>query len=767
MARRIRATEYNGNIYFTSNKGILKLEGPTNQIKYSGIPKALNTQVALIAPAGSGIFVDPGPNFQSYAYRALWGITDANNNLNIGAPSNPVVINYDRALVAADRDVEVTVQIPQFITTAHFFQIYRTKRVDDAAAFINPGDEMFLVYEGNPDAAEIAARTLAIVDIRPDLIVGESLYTNASQQGIQQANLQPPLAADITIFKDYCFFSNTTQKQRLYLSLIGLVNFTAGVSTITIGATTYNCVLYAGLYSTSPLGENAATNTFVYYTGGSVAENIRGTAESLCRVINASTTNTEYYGFYESQLNETPGIMLIEERLVGGAQYNVTAQATIIDNFEPKLQTAGTLVHTANDYAGARLYFSKFQQPEAVPQLNYFNVGARNDAIQRILPLRDSLIIVKQFATYRLTGTSEGSFAVSILDNTISINDRYDSCAILNNQVMALSNQGPVAISDTGVQLIGRPEEFDITFGTVSGDGFSVGIGHEQLRIYVLSTFDPEFKQQGNTYPYSCFVYNIVTQSWTRWLINSNCFAVLNDKLFYGLNNTAGNVLEQRQYGFDFYDEKATATVSAISLTNKTAVIAFTASVDYKTYYSQFGYVDGFGEGWVIVDAGNRYLVTAWNAGTTTATFNTVLGLANGAKDCYRPIPEHVEWMPCVANNPATVKQFDEIVLTGAIDDTYKLRFEFANEQDPKKYFFYYSYLTAPVGMDVLLNDTDVAWNQEGATRYRRVRTLVPKTKQMGGQLSVRVINNVAGSRFAIKSLCVGTRTTNSDNIVR
>lgn len=703
-------------------------------------------------------------------YRSVWGIRDFSNNLVLGAPSQGQIVFAS----AVNQDVLLTIRIPSEITTRNFVQIYRSRKTTNP---VFPTDELFLVYEASPTNAEIAAGKMIIEDYREEVILGPPLYTNASQFGQINANYQPPYALDIALFKDYMFYANTKQKHQLDLSLIGLFDLVSGTSTVTIGGVAYTFIACADtVITTAPTGENAALGRFVYYTAlSSRAEALRGTAESLVRVINTYAVNTTYYAYYVSQYGDTPGQMFIQERGIGGTGFSVTANAVATGrNFEPQLPVSGTTVSSDEDERTNRLYFSRYQQPEAVPLTNFFPVGAQGEEIQRIIALRDSLIVIKERSIWRLTGTSEGSFSVSILDNTVVVGDRYDSAAVLNNQVMCLTNQGVAAISDTGVQIVSRPEEFNLTYPTIDGDNFSVGIGHEQMRLYVLCTFDPEFKQEavsnpsGYVYPYSCYVYNIATYQWSRWLINANCFAVYNNLIYYGLNNGFGHVLKQRIYAYDFYDESGTINISAINTATREVTFSLTPTVNYDGYYEQFGYgyQDNLDAGWIIVHGGNKYVVDQITSGTT-AILNTVTALTTGNKTYYRSIPKHIEYAPLSNGNAAQMKQYTEVVAIGQFDEMYKMRMEFANEQDTKKHFNYYRYQNTLGGMDILTNDVSSTFSNSGTTKFKRIRTAVPKNRQMGGQLSIKIRHNVAGSRMAIKGISINSRVVESDRLTK
>lgn len=782
MVRRIRASEYNGNTYFTSSLGVMKLENPTVSYAPSGMPTALDILLSLVVPTTGAIFSNAGAslNYQSYAYRIIWGKKDLNNNLVYGAPSQRQIIFYDKSVVAADRNVTVSVTIPAYITTANYYQIYRTVRSNSSVQFIDPGDETFLIYEGNPTAAQIAAGTISIEDFRPDVIKGPPLYTNASQESIYQSNYQPPLCRDLAVFRDHMFYAYTTLKQYLDLSLIGVSGFTNAVSTITIGGIVFTAYATAdATVTTAPTNENIGLKHFVFYNtlfGTSPSEAIRGTAESLVRVINRSNNN--FVAYYTSQINDTPGFMYIENKLPGVSAFSVVADSlTTGRNFEPQLPTSGTTVTSDDDERKNRMYISKFQQTEHVPAVNYVNVGPQNEAIGRVLPLRDSLIIIKEKSIWRVTGTAVTNFTVSLLDNTVAIGNNYESAAILNNTIICNSNQGFVSITDTGVEIIGRNIEYQATLlNNLVADTAPTtipslfGVGFESQRIYIASIQSLDVPS-GSDYPYYCYVYNAINRTWTRWLLNANCFAILRERMYYGMNNNYGNVLKERYPDNTTtsslnYDEEATAVVSAITSLTNTATIAFTPSINYDGYQSNtLGEAqDGFGVGWVVVDGVNKYIVTAWNSGTNIATFNTVIGLTNGSKSCYRPIRFTLEWQPLTLS-PQTYKQFDEVVLTGQINESYLLEFYFYNETDNKNRWFNSKYTTNPSPVRSLVGDVSTTFTPTVATNYRRIRTKTPKPK--ANQMSVKVTNLVAGAKIGIKALSVEVRDSGSEKSKR
>ena len=208
------------------------------------------------------------------AYRVLWAYTDANSNLILGYPSFNTQIGNPSLTNAYG--VKLTIQVPQELigVTGYVYQIYRaansvpttttdTNGVVSSQTLNAASDELFLVYQGNYDGV---ASSITISDNTPEAIRanGTPLYTNEySGQGITQANSPPPLCQDITLYKNYTFYSNTKQKQAIDFTLQGMDGFAVfdGYSDTTNKITS---ITYSGGISTFTLtGTNAGHNITV------------------------------------------------------------------------------------------------------------------------------------------------------------------------------------------------------------------------------------------------------------------------------------------------------------------------------------------------------------------------------------------------------------------------------------------------------------------------------------------------------------------------
>jgi hypothetical protein len=319
---RIKSIEQNGNLYLTSSDGILKISAAsaadfsTTSIQAAGGVKALNLN-GNVDYSTTGFLLSN----HKVAYRLVWGITDANTNLILGSPSNRIVFENVSGSSAV---VELSTSVPDDVTsTDYFYQIYRTAIFDQSGGEIDPGDEMYLVYEDFVTSAEITAGTIGpITDITPEDIRagGALLYTNpTSGEGIEQANEKPPFATDIDTYKGYTFYANTSTVQRLNLSVLAVDDLTTGVSSITItNGTASKTYTFRGTNASGTLNFGGAAAD--YYNG------VPGTAKYF--TLNSSLDDREYlFWFKKSAVND------LEPSVTGkiNVELDITATTTVAE----------------------------------------------------------------------------------------------------------------------------------------------------------------------------------------------------------------------------------------------------------------------------------------------------------------------------------------------------------------------------------------------------------------------------------------------------
>lgn len=283
-------------------------------------------------------------------------------------------------------------------------------------------------------------------------------------------------------------------------------------------------------------GEDAALNKIFLprvpvgaENGPTTSQQLEQVANSLVRVINQQDTIVNAY--YVSGFNDVPGQILFERKTTTGAPYYLSSNQG--DEFNPTLPSIGNSVISQNEVRPNRIYYSKYQQPDAVPIANYIDIGPKDREIKRIIALRDSLFVFKEDGIYRLSGDT-APFTVAPFDFSSQVL-AADTLVVLNNQIYGLSIQGVITVTDTGVSVISRPIEDKLLKVIRQGFNYktaSFGVSYETDRSYLLWTVT----QSTDTVATQAFRYNTFTNTWTRWDNTQTCGIVnfADDKMYLG-----------------------------------------------------------------------------------------------------------------------------------------------------------------------------------------------------------------------------------------
>lgn len=240
-------------------------------------------------------------------------------------------------------------------------------------------------------------------------------------------------------------------------------------------------------------------------------------------------------------------------------------------------------VESDNQEISNRIYYSKVNEPEAVPVSNFIDVGPQDEEIKRILALRDNLFVLKDDGIYVVSGTSAPNWSVRLIDSTRII--APDSAVVLNNQIYALTEQGVTRIVDSGAGIISRGIENLIDDITNQGFDFSsntFGVAYENDRSYIM--FAPQ--NSTDTSATQAFRYNIFEQTWTRWEYEATCGHVMqrDSKLYLG--NADRNYVSQERKNNDRTDHSDRNFSTAINSNGVSAddglVIELSSLVDIE-----------------------------------------------------------------------------------------------------------------------------------------------------------------------------------------
>lgn len=509
----------------------LSSDGYVVRSRGCGMPEA-PVPVYYTGTAGSGLTGLPSttsnassPNYDTYdtwgdkadtgannrAYRVLFLHKDSNGQLIRGAPSGRLVVgnfggaggNFGLIILGVNRLYE-----------NDLIQVYASE-ISPTGSF-DPSDDMRLVYEYSVLQADITAKYITVQDITPDANRGAALYTNDYQEGILMAEQAPPSAAFTSWFKSVAWYGGVFSRGHTstIVNVIGLDGWANTTTTWTIHGNTY----------IAAAAEDITTKHYKLYTAGSPAQNLQNTVQSICRCICYSDTSA--LAIYATPPNATAATFVLkfyggpvnEAQIPGTATITTTAP---VGTFAP----AGSLT-TTEPSSPNFLYFSKPNQPEAVPDANYVRVGAIDSPISGLAHVRDSLFVLKTDGLFRVTGTTAADIRVELFDETVkSYPWQYRTISTGGNQIFAMCSQGIVSITESGVNIVSRQiDDLLVPYYSISYDPFggtnatgrlsALACASDSEKKYFLLLNTPPIDGSSATGPLYC--YNFINQAWTR-----------------------------------------------------------------------------------------------------------------------------------------------------------------------------------------------------------------------------------------------------------
>lgn len=659
----------------------------------------------------------------------------------------------------------VEFSVPTGLSAEHFYQIYRTTQSADLT--VSASDDGQLVYEANLTAGQVSAGIVTFTDDVDKLFKGADLYTNPNQSGIQASNYEPPLCDDIAFFKSCLFYANIESKHELAVSLASVqaADITAGnYIEITSGATTHRYVATAsapasegGLAAATPNtstnwdygGVNASGQVYFRLTAStpsSIASAISATAKSLGKAINRHAAGL-VFAYYTSGPEDIPGALRIVRRSAGSA-FTVKAQnATVGDAFSPNLWNGSAGKTSTNTDLPHAVAYSKPQEAEAVPIPYQLLVGAKSAPILRIVPLRDSLLVLKADGLWRISGDGPSSFSVTLIDSTIAC-VAPDSVVALSNQVFFLSTQGVVSATETSAQVLSRPIEAILApiLGSSVIASQTAAVAYESERLYLLSTIQPTSISADVVY-----CYNTVTQAWSTWDRTFNDALVMSvDDRLYTLDSSSRILKERKSQNLlDYCDFSQSLTCTVANASAQTA---------------QFAGPD-IAVGDAIVKVGSDIInrVSSIDASTTppTVTFQSPLSFA--ALDAcvrYAPIRSVIKTTPLTLGDPTVWKMYSDVRLAFRNRATSRLLLSFDTDSRSSSQTSWESITTGfgwgfNWGSEWGGPSIQTVYPTQGA---QECRVLVPMDTSRGTYLQTTITHERAAESFELQALSITAR---------
>lgn len=472
------------------------------------------------------------------------------------------------------RNISVSLSVPPYLTTNEFVRVYRAKV--STGFNILPNADYYLVNEIPVTSTLLTAGSYTFLDDVPDEALRDPFYNNVNVGGEDvdgspdNENAPPPICNDLTSFDHRVWGANLVERQTLQVALLGVSTteiFGAAAGLQILDTVTVGGVTFTAIDTGSPFD---ATHFYLYSPTGhglNIADAIQATAQSLAITVSKHPTCT-VTATYASQANDFPGQLFFEARTPNAAPFTFVSSKTTAWNPDP---TGG--LTSLGEASTNGLWFSKQDQPEAVPRLNRLTVGERNHNILRVKALGERLFVFTDRGIYAVSGTYP--YRVDLISKTAVLLPA-DSLADFDDALFGLTTQGIVKITNAGTGVLSLPIETDLkrlyggALATLKAQ--TAAIGYESYRKYIIS-IPTTLADTVNTQQY---VYDVATGTFTRWDRPAKAFYIVpeTDTLYMLRTDDNSVSIERRnQDATDYADEDFQTTVGAISADKKTLTL--------------------------------------------------------------------------------------------------------------------------------------------------------------------------------------------------
>jgi len=567
------------------------------------------------------------------------------NSFSYSVASNPSNGDLDYTFT---RTAVLEAAIPSEIddgNIGYFVRFFRTSPSDDLGSAPEP--DFALIEERLLTADEISLGLVFFTDDVDQGLEGDELYTNPnSREGEAAANVRPPKAKDLVLYKEYMLYLNIETRHRLFVNLFdtpstqnlsgigatesysavssGLANKTvpanavSGTGTISIttpgshGFSTGWQVLISNVTGSLPAGRYTITvtgaSTFTISSPGnsataltleavnngtnaiywndtssaSVATQIANTAQAFVRAINRESV--EYYANYLSTFEDSPGQIKIESKFFSDDPFVLTPLGG-----NPYLQAMPAT--STNDKYEDGVMWSKVGEPEAVPVGNFKRSGDPGQDILRGFLNRDSAVIVKSEGFYRFSGDTARDFTITPIDSTFVPISRK-SWASINNTLIGLTDQGLAMVTESSAQLISRRVDdlFLPLVGYAESESFefNAAVASEHTALYYLTIWGEvgETLTTREPQPIRTIVYNVKNRTFTTSGEFLECGVAVGSELYFADQTREGFIKKQHNFGnvADFTGEFRKISAAIADASQVTATITLSTVTSPPTY---------------------------------------------------------------------------------------------------------------------------------------------------------------------------------------
>lgn len=214
------------------------------------------------------------------------------------------------------------------------------------------------------------------------------------------------------------------------------------------------------------------------------------------------------------------------------------------------LAASGIALVERDDWPDAA-YYSKPDEPEHVPPLNYLRIGSEASPVLAFAPLRGALIVFKQDGIFRITGSAPDGWRVDQISSEIVL--RGECVSVLGDRAYAWCDRGVYEVSEGGAAnitdgAIGRalaPSAQRVQFAQRLG-AFVATWPNASLVLVGVPTYDGA---SNGAYADEIYCFHTGTRAWTRWNLSAYCMA--QEPVFQALLHVRGGAFwEMRESRF-------------------------------------------------------------------------------------------------------------------------------------------------------------------------------------------------------------------------
>ena len=693
------------NYYVVTDAGVYRITEPGSLVAVlSGIPQGSPPLAALVT--GSGL-----DNAEAVSIRVVFADT-VNGQLMLGAPSEPVRVENNSG---SAKGISLSIGLPDGVTAGMRIQVYRTLAVPVADP---TGDEMALAQEYVVTSGDVTAGFATVTLMLVPEVLGASLYTNETQEGILQANAVPPRAKAIAWFHQMAFYGDIgpTGDEIITGTSMASGDGVGGVSEIFSGTTVMGSpvvtfvagpVFQVGNYVSA--GPQAALGAAPIQALSRV---LSSTATSVTLDKNATSSTTtnlyvlgvldvdgeEFINGYSDPANRQFGswtdlIVLVDLHTdltlaVGDVNATVTdivlRGASAFDvsyvSAAPGILFAGLWDEVPTESTPdteaypARLMWSKIDQPEAVPTLNFVDIGDYRQPIMALAPTRDSLFVLKADGVWRVTGDTPETLRVEAYDSTLHLLHRR-ACDTHENAVWAWTTQGIVSITEAGTERVGspianlaaNPAEAILAAPFTIGGIFLASCTQQRCVLVGIQ----ESNESDSPTGFVC-VYESESGAWARWATAGYPWR--------GAAESSGQiVIVGGEEGADVGTQGATRDrLEDVTVTTESGVLTYTITG-----------LDGADAVGALVDRGTS---AAWVTEHVSGDiYRVTAALTLGDAQASYPVPVNVQWAAAPTSG-SYVHWRQMRAQMASVRNTYRVNFGFVSERAPTESTVYVEY---------------------------------------------------------------------------